>query len=277
MKTFIIACSVGIVIGLCGPGTAAHAAPARPLDAPTSGEILVVQAVPGARVDVSIDGKVSGRSAAPRSVLGPFRLSPGVHQLNFSGTGGVGRIMTRVRVGPGSSSDVVLHRPASVGGAPVVNTYRTPTKAIGPGKARLLLAHTATVTPADVEFDGKVVFTDIANGEFAEADVPAGSHKVALLPTGVKSPPILGPLQVTLAPRTVTMVYAVGNPKTNSMNVVVHTVGLAPDGSVVPNLIKTGSAGLAQQVRVVPFRTARAPDPAASAAVSVARSGSAAR
>ena len=72
---------------------------------------------------------------------------------------------------------MVLHLPAEVGGDPVVHSYDAPTGAIGPDKARVVLAHTATVAPADVEVDGETVFTNIANGEFAEADVPAGTHR----------------------------------------------------------------------------------------------------
>ena len=39
-----------------------------------------------------------------------------------------------------------------------MTTYQTPVEPIGPGKARVLVAHTATVAPADVQVDGKVVF-----------------------------------------------------------------------------------------------------------------------
>ena len=98
----------------------------------------------------------------------------------------------------GASTDVVLHLPAEVDGDPVVHSYDAPTSPIGPDKARVVLAHTATVAPADVEVNGEVVFTNIANGEFAEADVPAGTHQVALLPTGSTGNPILGPLDVAL-------------------------------------------------------------------------------
>jgi hypothetical protein len=151
-----------------------------------------------------------------------------------------------VRVRTGLSSDVVLHRPAAPTGQNVVNVYTTPRQEIGPGKARVLIAHTATVAPADVRVDGKTVFTNIANGEFATADVPAGSHRVALLATGETTNPILGPIDVTLKPRTVTMVYAVGSPENGSMRVIAHVAPLAPDGTVRPATIKTGSAGLAR-------------------------------
>ena len=153
---------------------------------------------------------------------------------------------------PGSSTDVVLHLPASPDAAPVVSTYRVPSAPLGPGKARVLLAHTATVVPADVVLDGTTVFTNIANGEYAEADVPAGPHRASLVATGTQDDPILGPLSVDLAAGTATMVYAVGNPRRGSMQAVTHVVRLRPDGSVVPTVIDTGSAGVVHGV-VAPF------------------------
>jgi hypothetical protein len=113
------------------------------------------------------------------------------------------------------------------------------------------------VAPADVEVDGATVFTNIANGEFADADVPAGTIEVALLPSGSTADPILGPLDVTLEARTLSMIYAYGNPRNGSMNVIAHTATLAPDGSVRPSRIDTGSAGLA----TVPVAEIPAPGP----------------
>jgi hypothetical protein len=97
------------------------------------------------------------------------------------------------------------------------------------------------------------VFENVANGEYATADLPAGKHVVALCASGKTTNPILGPLTVDLTARTLTMVYAVGNPDTDSMDLVAHTAELAADGSLVPRMINTGSAGLAADVRVVPF------------------------
>jgi len=260
----LILFSLGAALASAALVSPSHAA------ASANGQITVVQAVPGADVDVTIDGKPVKRQVQVGSLIGPLSLSPGTHELVFSGVPGGRPIKTRVSLKAGSSSDVVLHRPASVDGAPVVSTYPTPESPIGPGKARILLAHTATVAPADVKFDGKIVFTNIANGEFADADVPAGSHRVALLATGTTKNPILGPLAVDLAPRTATMVYAVGNPRDGSMNVIAHTVELSSDGSIVPRSVDTGSAGLAADVHVTAF--AALPKAAPDAAHSIARS-----
>ena len=227
-----------------GPGAAPAAAP---------GEVTVVQALPGDDVDVVIDGKQVHTKAAVGQVVGPFELAAGAHEVTFTDSSGTLSVRSTLAVKPGSSSDVVLHRPAAPSGAPVVNSYTTPTDPIGPGKARVLVAHTATVAPADVQVDGKTVFTNIANGEYATADVPAGTHVVELLPTGAVTNPILGPLDLTVKEGTVTMVYAVGRPRNGSMDVILHSATLRPDGSVVPDTIRTGSAGFAAGVLVRPF------------------------
>ncbi len=211
-----------------------------------------MQAVPGETVDVTIDGKAVESGVGSGQVLGPYSLSEGSHRVEFSGGDGIEQATT-VEVAPASTQDVVLHLPASVGGDALVTTYPAPVKPIGPSKARVLVAHTANVAPADIQVDGKVVFENVANGEYATADLPAGEHVVALFATGETTDPILGPLTVDLAPRSLTMVYAVGNPETDSMDLVAHTAELAADGSLVPRMIDTGSAGLAGEVRVTPF------------------------
>ena len=210
---------------------------------PPPARVNVVQAVPGATVDVTVDGRQVAGGAGVGEVLGPFELAPGSHEISFRGKGV--KVESTLDVGAGDTSDVVLHLPADVGGDPVVHSYVAPAGPIGPGKARVLLAHTATVAPADVEVDGQTVFTNIANGEFADADVPEGTIRVALLPSGAAgADPILGPLDVALKARTLSMIYAYGNPRDGSMNVIAHTVDLAADGSVRPSRIETGSAGL---------------------------------
>ncbi|CUR60159.1 conserved exported hypothetical protein [metagenome] len=257
VATALVTCS-GLAVGLYQPAGAASSG------ADDGGQLVVIQAVPGSKVDVVIDGETKEKGVAVGAILGPYDLSAGSHEIAFTDTSGSMKDVTSsVEVTSGSSSDIVLHRPAEIDGDAVVNTYATPTDPIGPDKSRVLIAHTATVAPADVRVDGQTVFTNIANGEYAEADVPSGDHKVELLPTGLTSDPILGPLDVTLQPRTVTMVYAVGSPTNSSMNVIVHTAALAADGTVVPDTIDTGSAGLAADLTVSPFDSttdpARAP------------------
>lgn len=222
-------------------------APATPA-APT-GQLYLIQGVPGERMEIALDDRLIRSDAASGAVLGPLRVAAGSHTVLFTDSTGAA-ITATVDVVRGASRDVVLHRPAAVGGAPVAHVYASPEGPIGPDKARVLVAHTATVPPADVVVDGTPVFTNIANGEFADADVPAGPHQVEVVPTGTSGPAVLGPLEVDLPARTLTMVYAVGNPSNGSMTVIARSSPLAADGSVVPRRIETGSAGCAAQVVV---------------------------
>jgi hypothetical protein len=257
---FAVALTTAVLIGYAGTPSYADAGPVGP-----SGRLVIVQAVPRDALDVTIDGHALGNDSAVGTVLGPVTVAAGRHRVDFTDASGDLRLTSMVEVASGSSSDVVVHLPAEVGGAPVVNAYRTPRAPIAPGRARVLIAHTATVAPADVRVDGKVVFHDIANGEFATADVAAGEHTVALLPAGLTTSPILGPLHVDLKAGTVTMVYAVGNPRDNSMNVISHSAAISSNGAIVPQTIDTGSAGLAAGISAHPFRV-HAAVPATSAA-----------
>ena len=251
--------AVGLV-GAVAPAGASSGSGSSP------GRLVLVQALPKESLDVSIDGRTVERDSSTGAVLGPFSVAAGQHKVEFTDQAGQVHLVSTVHVAAGSSSDVVAHLPAQVSGSPVVNTYRTPLASIAPGKARVLVAHTATVAPADVRVDGTVVFHDIANGEFATADVAAGAHTVALLPAGTSGPPILGPLRVTLQPGTVTNVYAVGNPRTRSMNVISHTTALTSNGAAAPASIETGSGGLVGDRTVHTFAGHRSPAAAAVAA-----------
>jgi hypothetical protein len=272
MSAVIRAAGASVLAAITLSGTAAPAV-AAPSPAASTGRLVLVQALPQKSLDIAIDGRTVERGSATGAVLGPFPVAPGEHRVEFSH--GATRLVSTVDVAAGSSSDVVVHLPAQVHGRPVVNSYRTPMAPIPPGKARVLIAHTATVAPADVRVDGTVVFHDIANGEFATADIAAGAHSVALLPAGLDSPPILGPLHVSLAAGTVTMVYAVGNPRTHSMNVIVHKTRLSSNGAVAPASIDTGRAGLAADLPVQPFSATRAPGGSASATSPTVRHGAA--
>jgi Domain of unknown function (DUF4397) len=245
-------CQFAMVTGLAVL-LAATAVPARAGSPGPSARLVIIQAVPKQALDVTIDGRTVRRATAVGDVLGPFTVSPGRHRIGFADASGGVRLTSIVDVAAGSSRDIVVHLPASVGGDPVVNDYATPRRTISPGMARVLIAHTATVAPADVRVDGKVVFRNIANGEYATADLAAGEHSVALLPAGLTHDPILGPLQVDLQEGTVTMVYAVGSPREHSMNVIAHTARVASNGAVVPGSIDTGQASFAAGIAVHTF------------------------
>jgi hypothetical protein len=217
-----------------------------------SGTVTLVQAVPGRTVEMRVDGRELHRVAHLGDVVGPLRLPAGRHALAFVGSGG-GVVRATVWLSPGSSVDVVLHRPAAESGASVVTSFPTPTRPIRAGWARVVVAATASLVPADVRVDDRVVFANIANGESATVDVTAGRHQVALVPAGQPAPALLGPLHVTVAAGTLTMVYAAGGPAAGTIRAIVHTVAVGHDGRAAPGSLHTGTVGLARDLPVRVF------------------------
>ena len=178
------------------PGLSDHAAGSvsGTLSGTVTGTVTLVQAVPGPAVEMRVDGRELRRVTHLGDVIGPVRLPAGRHVFAFVGSGG-SVVRATVWLRRGSSVDVVLHRPAAVQGASLVTAFPTPTQPIRAGEARILIAATASLVPADVRVDDRVVFANIANGESATIDVTAGRHVVALVPTGQPAPAVLGPLK----------------------------------------------------------------------------------
>lgn len=249
MKRTVLIC-LASVLAIAGAAAAAPAADAAPGE---SARLMVVQALPGQTLDVDIDARSLAEGSETGSVLGPFTVPSGMHHVTFRDGSGDVVLNTLVELEPGASQDLVVHLPAEVEGAPVATLYTTPTESIGEGKARVLIAHTASVAPADVRLDGAVVFTNIANGEFATADVPGGGHVAELLPSGLTTRPILGPIDVTLPAATATMVYAVGDTQSDSMEVIAHSIPLQSKDAEAPTTIDAGTAGLASGIDVKTF------------------------
>ncbi len=254
MQTYLPRFAAAALLFLVAQSGLAGAPPGLPdnVAASVSGTVTLVQAVPGRAVEVRVDGRELHRVAHAGDVIGPVRLPSGRHEFAFVGAGG-SVVRETVWLRPGSSVDVVLHRPAALRGASVVNSFRTPTRPIRAGWARILVGATASLVPADVRVDDRVVFANIANGESATIDVTAGRHLVALVPTGQPAPAVLGPLKVNVAAGTVTMVYAVGGPAAGAPGAVLHTMALGNGGEATPGDVHTGTSGLARDLPVRVF------------------------
>ena len=56
---------------------------------------------------------------------------------------------------------------------------------------------------------------------------------------------MLGPLDLAVTGRSLNRVYAVGDPASDDMRVVVHVVAVVSAGSAAPGRVDTGSGGQA--------------------------------
>jgi Domain of unknown function (DUF4397) len=262
---------LAVTTALAGTGGAALAAAPQAGSAEGDGRVFIVQALPGDVVSVTVDGEEPSTGVATSDILGPLELSPGPHDVSVQSEGDEDWMLeTTVQVAAGRTLDVVLHRPAAPNGDPVVTVYQLPLEPVAPDKGRVLLAHTATVPPADVLVDGALAFANIANGEFVDAEVPTGEHSAEIVPTGRSGPALLGPLPLEITPKTLTSVYAIGRPEDRSMDVIVHQLPVPQRGSDSPDDIETGSAGLVAGVQVEGLVDTAAPTAAQTAAPATA-------
>lgn len=204
----------------------------------------MVQGLPGRTVDVALDGDTVARGLAGATLSRRIPVDAGRHTLTF--TSGGSRLLARtVNVKAGSSTDAALHLPVDPTGAPVLTLFDNARAPVPASKASVTVAHLAAVPPADVRVGGKVLFANIANGEALNLVVPVGTYRVDIVPAGATSPVVLGPLDLTVKGGSLNRVFAVGDPSSSTMRVVVQVLGMASTGSGAPGLVDTGTGGQA--------------------------------
>jgi hypothetical protein len=224
-------------------GTAAAAATYGSLE--DTATLYVVQGLPGATIDVAVDGKTVAEDVATTGVVGPFVVGTGTRTVTFTGTDGKVVAENTVDAKAGASSDLVLHMTTAAGDPPVVTQFDNDLTGVPSDKASLTVAHTAAVPPADIRVDGKVLFANVANGESLNLVVPVGTYSVDIVPAGQSGPVVFGPVNLTVRGGSLNRVYAVGDPAASTMNVAVHVLALPESGSAQPSTIDTGTGGSA--------------------------------
>lgn len=217
------------------PAPATGASPAMT----AGGRVYLVQGVPGASVDVSVDGDDVATDLAAGEVAGPIELGAGSHRVVFSGEGWTAEAPVD---GGRASQDVVVHLPVDRGADPAVTTFDNDLAPAAPGQGRLSVAHTAVVPPADVVADDRVLFANISDGEFVTEDLAAGTYAVAVVPTG-GGEALLGPGDVTVTAGTLTRVFAIGAPDDDSLTAVMQRLPLERPSAAGPSGVGSGVAG----------------------------------
>jgi hypothetical protein len=156
-------------------------------------------------------------------------------------------VTSKVRLPAGSNSEIVVHLPASPTGDPVVTRFDNNLQSIQRRKAAMAVAHVAAAGPMDIRVDKKVVFANVAVGEYLYKVVPAMTNSVDFVRTG-KSKTLLGPVDVMLEPAKLTWVFAIGRPG-KDLALVKHVIAL-PDkkGSRHPARVDTGTGGQAAKL-----------------------------
>ena len=222
--------------------TALVAAPST-ASAQESATVMLLHGIPGATVDVVVDGQV---------VIPDFE--PGTMQDLSSFAG---QTLSNVEVRAAGTDDVVigpldtLDVPASGNwtviahvqedGTPTLTPFENDTSPLAAGQGRLTVRHTAAAPAVDIVLaDGSRPFTDLSNPNEASAALPAGEIAGAqVAPAGGE--PIADVPTVELQAGTNLIVYAVGGLDDGSFTFYTQTIeglGGAPSG------VPTGNSDL---------------------------------
>ena len=99
----------------------------------------------------------------------------------------------------------------------------------------------------DIRVDKKVVFANVADGEYLYKVVPAMTNSVDFVRTG-KSKVLLGPVDVMVEPAMLTWVFVIGRPG-KDLAIVTHVITLSrQEGLEAADRIGTGTGGQAAEL-----------------------------
>jgi hypothetical protein len=210
--------------------------------APTS--IYLVQGLPDRTVSVSVDGTVVD-SLDAGEVSGPFPVASGTRTVTVSADSET-LVSSEVQLDPDSSSEIVIHLPASPTGDPMITRFADTVDTLQNGRSAQSVAHVAAAGPIDIRVGENVVSANLANGEYTYKVVPAGASSLDIVPAG-RSEPLLGPFDNTLMAGTMNWVFVVGVPG-QDLAIIRHTIDLGDGtGSERPADVRTGTGGQAAE------------------------------
>ncbi len=124
-------------------------------------------------------------------------------------------------ISPGASLSAVAYLDAA--GSPAFKVFANDTSDPGAGNARVIVRHLAEAPAVDILAGGSPVISNLSNPNEASIVVPASTYPIAVAPAG-STTPVFGPVNLTFAARTTTIVYAVGSLAGGSFTPLVQTL-----------------------------------------------------
>ncbi|SDM74262.1 protein of unknown function [Cryobacterium flavum] len=234
-KSLAVGISAGLLVALAGLAPAQAAVPAASAS-PGTASVSVLHAIPGLTLDISVDGRVVVDDFMPGTLLGPLKIAAGTHTVDISasnplevGVGANGVPLPAIAISGSTTVTVTANRSftavahLSDAGLPTATLFNDDTTPLAPGQGRLTVRHVAAAPAVDVLANGAVAVAGLTNPSQAVLDLPVGSISAVVAAAGTTAP-LLGPADVTIAPRTNTIVYAWGSLADSNLALFVQTV-----------------------------------------------------
>ena len=224
-------------------------------------QVYVIHGIPNTPVDVYVNGALTLSDFQPEDVKGPLSLPAGDYRIQiFSATvmppttaPDTGAVIDETKTVPAGAS-VSLIANLDADGQPALNAFVNDTSLLAAGMARVTVRHTAAAPAVDIYVDGAKAVSDLTNPDEAVAEIPTGSHEIAVKLAGTDTT-VIGPATLDFAADTNTVVYAIGSAERQSLGVVVQTLETAmatpdteaPTTTVAPAAPMTPAAPMAAQ------------------------------
>ncbi len=207
--------------------------------------VQVLHGVPGAQVDVYVDGKALTTGFKTGEIAGPVKLTAGSYDVALfaadpkaplASADRTDKPLLAQKVAVGAEpATLVAHLDDK--GQPTLTPFKEDLSPVAPGQSRVVLRNLMADGPVDASVNGTIVGT-IAAGEVASAVVPAGTAKVEFLGDDGK---ILTSANVTVGDGELASLSAIGAPASSTAQIVIERfTGL----STAPAGVPTGNSGL---------------------------------
>lgn len=208
------------------------------------GQVTVVHGVPDLTVDVWVNGEATLEGFEPGTITDPLTLPEGDYEIEIFPAGAdpaeeEPAIAGSASLPAGANVSIIAHLDAD--GNPTLSVFANDVSATAADEARLTVRHTAAAPAVDVRAGSEPVFEDLANGDEAGVDLPAGTISADVVPAG-ESEPVIGPADLDLEAGTATFVYAIGSLEDDNLDLLVQTVTGLGDA---PTAVHSGTGGQA--------------------------------
>ena len=215
-----------------------------PISAANAG-LQLLHGVPGAEVDVYVDGEAIATGFSSGSIAGPIDLEPGSYDfaLYLAASPAPANASDRSDEALATSSVSVGSKPASLvayldeSGDVALSTFTEDLSALDPGQSRINVRHLMEGGPVDASVNGEIVAT-LDPGQEIAIEVDAGSVLVEFLGSDGA---VLASANVTVNDGELASLSAIGAPADDTADVVIQRYsGLA----TAPTGVPTGDSGL---------------------------------
>ena len=203
--------------------------------------VTVVHGIPNTPVDVYANGKKILTGFTFKTVTSPLSLPAGSYAIAVRKAGASASstpILSATEQVP-TGANVTIVADLTAAGKPALTPFVNDTSAVGAGKGRLVVRHTAAAPAVDVYAGTAKVISDLVNGQQQALTVPAGSVPAKVTLAG-QTAAVLGPVSVPVTAGMATVVYAIGSASDHTLTAVTQQYPLGGMASSA----QAGSGGL---------------------------------